>query len=254
MNIPNEPSLSYIAFILFLVGGFFVVAGLGIVKIEKITVSPGIKTWGLGLALILSATLIFFNPRFFIKTTSFKSDNGNSNKTRNIESLATARTLKKPDLSSQNLALQQMDSQIESEVKQVEVKQKKEVVQQREQAKNSLYHYYENLNNKNINSAWAFISRNLQIKLFKSTSTSPNKNYKKWWLHEVEGVVVVSLAYLDGSPKKTRASIDAKLIYVLQGGKLCSDDHSIINLRLINNKWSMFDKNKIVQKKRRRCL
>lgn len=254
MNLPNDPSLSYIAFILFMIGGFFVVAGLNILKIEKITVSPGVKTWGLGLVLILCATFIFFNPSFFMKTTSFQKDKVDESRARNVETITVFQAANKPELSRQNLASQKNEAPVRSKVQQVVVNEKKEIIKRSERAKNSLYRYYDNLNNKRIDSAWPFISKSLQRRLFKSTSITPNKNYKKWWLHEVDSIVVVSLSYLDGSPKNTSASIDAELIYVLQGGKLCSDDHSIIKLKLINNKWSMFDKNKVEHKKRRRCL
>lgn len=53
MNIPENPSITYIASILFIIGLFLFVSGLNIVKIEKITISHGFKTWFIGLMLML---------------------------------------------------------------------------------------------------------------------------------------------------------------------------------------------------------
>lgn len=58
MNIPADPSLGYIAVVLFLIGFFLFITGLGIVRIEKITVHTGIKTWILGLFLMLGSAVI----------------------------------------------------------------------------------------------------------------------------------------------------------------------------------------------------
>lgn len=54
MNIPENPSMGYIAIILFLIGLFLFVSGLNIIKIEKITVSKGFKTWVIGLLLMVA--------------------------------------------------------------------------------------------------------------------------------------------------------------------------------------------------------
>lgn len=58
MNIPEDPSMGYIAILLFLIGLFLFISGLNIIKIEKISVSSGLKTWGIGLALMIAGVLI----------------------------------------------------------------------------------------------------------------------------------------------------------------------------------------------------
>jgi hypothetical protein len=55
MNIPSDPSLAYVAIILFLSGFFLFIAGLDIIKVEKITVARGAKTWVLGVVLMATS-------------------------------------------------------------------------------------------------------------------------------------------------------------------------------------------------------
>lgn len=57
MNIPENPSIGYIAIILFLIGLFLFISGLNIIKVEKITVSKGFKTWIIGLILMVAGIL-----------------------------------------------------------------------------------------------------------------------------------------------------------------------------------------------------
>lgn len=53
MEIPSNPDNNFIAIIIFLIGLFLFISGLNIIKIEKITVSNGLKTWVTGLILML---------------------------------------------------------------------------------------------------------------------------------------------------------------------------------------------------------
>lgn len=50
---PSNPNDNFIAIIIFLIGLFLFISGLNIIKIEKITVSNGLKTWVTGLVLML---------------------------------------------------------------------------------------------------------------------------------------------------------------------------------------------------------
>lgn len=59
-NLPNEPSIVYIALLLLLVGLFLFIAGLGILSIEKVSVSPGMKTWIVGLVLMIVGSLLIY--------------------------------------------------------------------------------------------------------------------------------------------------------------------------------------------------
>ncbi len=58
MNIPPDPSVSYISIVIFLIGLFLFLSGLNIIKIEKIFVSHGFKTWFFGLFLIIASIAI----------------------------------------------------------------------------------------------------------------------------------------------------------------------------------------------------
>ncbi len=51
--IPVSSPLSYVGVFLLISGFFLVVAGLNIIRIEKITVKPGSKTWGFGIILVV---------------------------------------------------------------------------------------------------------------------------------------------------------------------------------------------------------
>lgn len=60
-EIPLTSALAYVG-VFFLISGFFLIAtGLKILKIENITVTPGIKTWRFGILLVALGT-IFLIP------------------------------------------------------------------------------------------------------------------------------------------------------------------------------------------------
>jgi len=50
-NIPVSSPLSYVGVFLLIFGFLLILAGLRIIKIEKITIIPGTKTWGFGIVL-----------------------------------------------------------------------------------------------------------------------------------------------------------------------------------------------------------
>ena len=52
-EIPVSSPLSYVGVFLLISGFFLVVAGLSIIRVEKITVKPGSKTWGFGIVLVV---------------------------------------------------------------------------------------------------------------------------------------------------------------------------------------------------------
>lgn len=220
---PDNPSIHYISLLFFLLGFFLLLAGLGIFKIEKVTVSPGAKTWGLGLILIAISVFLFVKPALFEHKNSKGSPVAEVQKAEKI----------KPPL-----------------VPQIELKYSSD-----QEAKASLKSYYDLLNEGNIGNAWGFLSENIQLKLFNRMSQSPVESYKTWWENQVHSVEIVSLEYVEGYPTVTEAKLDAKLIYILDGRIKCSDDHSIIYLKKVGEKWSMFDKNRIAERSdTRNCL
>ena len=52
-DIPNNPSITYLIYSLIFLGIFLFISGLNIIKIEKIRVQTGLKTWIVGLVLII---------------------------------------------------------------------------------------------------------------------------------------------------------------------------------------------------------
>lgn len=58
MSIPSDPSISYISVMLFLIGLFLFISGLNIIKVEKIFISHGFKTWFIGLLLMIASIAI----------------------------------------------------------------------------------------------------------------------------------------------------------------------------------------------------
>ena len=61
-QIPVSTTLGFIGFLLILVGGFLLLAGLGIVRVQKITVQKGKQTWVLGVIFaVLGILLIVFS-------------------------------------------------------------------------------------------------------------------------------------------------------------------------------------------------
>lgn len=58
MNIPPDPGLNYVGVALLFAGLFLILAGSGILKVEKITVATGTKTWGLGAVLFIFGMLL----------------------------------------------------------------------------------------------------------------------------------------------------------------------------------------------------
>ena len=59
-DIPITSPLSYIGVLFLFIGAFLVIAGLDIIKIEKIIVVPGKKTWGFGIIMALIGILFLF--------------------------------------------------------------------------------------------------------------------------------------------------------------------------------------------------
>jgi len=64
MTIPENPSITFIAFSLFLIGLFLFISGLNILRIEKITVSHGFRTWFIGLVLMASGAFFEYYHNF----------------------------------------------------------------------------------------------------------------------------------------------------------------------------------------------
>lgn len=60
-NIPVNSASGYIGVFLILFGFFLILAGLDIIKIEKVTVKSGAKTWGFGIILAIFG-LVFLLP------------------------------------------------------------------------------------------------------------------------------------------------------------------------------------------------
>ena len=58
MNIPENPSIIYVSIVLFLIGLFLFISGLNILKVEKVTVTRGTRTWVIGLILMIFSVFI----------------------------------------------------------------------------------------------------------------------------------------------------------------------------------------------------
>lgn len=67
-EIPISSPLSYVGVFLLISGFFLVVAGLNIVRIEKITVKTGSKTWGFGIILVVFGA-VFLLPEIVSSLT-----------------------------------------------------------------------------------------------------------------------------------------------------------------------------------------
>lgn len=63
MNIPNEPTGEWVLFAFFAFGFFLFISGIGILKIEKITISTGIKTWLIGVLLMIGSSVFYYLER-----------------------------------------------------------------------------------------------------------------------------------------------------------------------------------------------
>ncbi len=74
--LPVTTPLGYLGIIFLLAGSFLLVTGLGILKIDRLTVVPGRKTWGLGLFLGILG-ILFLLPD--IGTTLTSNNNSLSN-------------------------------------------------------------------------------------------------------------------------------------------------------------------------------
>ena len=57
-DIPNNPSSTYLIYSLIFLGIFLFISGLNIIKIEKVSVKPGLKTWVIGLILVIAGTIL----------------------------------------------------------------------------------------------------------------------------------------------------------------------------------------------------
>lgn len=64
LELPFTDPNDYIGVFLLLTGLFLVLAGFGILKIEKITVAKGTRTWFIGLVLTIVGTLFILPPSF----------------------------------------------------------------------------------------------------------------------------------------------------------------------------------------------
>ncbi|KAA3657894.1 MAG: hypothetical protein DWQ04_26730 [Chloroflexi bacterium] len=68
-DVPINSPLGYVGVVLLLFGFFLILAGSGIVKIEKITVSQGAKTWGFGGFMVIVG-VIFLLPEILGKISN----------------------------------------------------------------------------------------------------------------------------------------------------------------------------------------
>src|SRR5215510_1978261 len=60
-SIPVTTPLGYIGVFFVIAGFFLVIAGIELIKIEKLTITPGRKTWGIGL-LLATIGVLFLLP------------------------------------------------------------------------------------------------------------------------------------------------------------------------------------------------
>jgi len=60
--LPTDINIYYLAYSLIFAGFFLFISGLNIIKIEKITIVAGRKTWIVGITLILFGALIIWLP------------------------------------------------------------------------------------------------------------------------------------------------------------------------------------------------
>ncbi len=58
-DIPSDPTLGFIAVIFLLLGGFLVLAGIGIIDVDRIRVTKGTRTWVAGILLVLLGAGLF---------------------------------------------------------------------------------------------------------------------------------------------------------------------------------------------------
>jgi len=64
LEIPNNPSLGYIGVLTLALGVFLVLAGSGIINIDKIVVAQGAKTWGVGIVFVIVGILFLLSDNF----------------------------------------------------------------------------------------------------------------------------------------------------------------------------------------------
>ena len=57
-DIPSDPSITYLIYSLIFLGIFLFISGLNIIKVEKIRVQAGLKTWIIGLVFIITGALL----------------------------------------------------------------------------------------------------------------------------------------------------------------------------------------------------
>jgi len=71
-TIPVSSAVGYVGVFLLIAGFFFVVTGLNILKVEKLTVATGRKTWGFGIFLVVAGVLFLLPEisRMFPSATS----------------------------------------------------------------------------------------------------------------------------------------------------------------------------------------
>lgn len=84
-SIPVVNPLGYIGVFLVIAGFFLVIAGIELIKIEKLTITPGRKTWGIGL-LLATIGVLFLLPDIRSATKSSPAPNS-------VDTIAPAMTL-----------------------------------------------------------------------------------------------------------------------------------------------------------------
>lgn len=106
MNILENPNLNQITLILFLLGVFLLMSGLNIIKIEKVTVASGKKTWIAGLLLILISAVLYANsnknnPELKIVNNVVKNEEVSVNKKEKSEKKTILKAPKSNDKSNE---------------------------------------------------------------------------------------------------------------------------------------------------------
>ena len=234
MSFPDNPSLDYITLIILLIGVFLFIAGLRIIHIEKITVSPGVKTWGLGLVLIFISSYILYNSNDSDdKNTTPQSPLTNPDKSTDIQEKIQQ---KEP---AHNPPENNNTSKDENKEDSIPINQVNE--------------YYNLLKKKNTNDSWKYLSSNLKQKLFGYSSINPSDNYIKWWTEDVTNIDIKSVKYTNKNSQENSREIEVSLVYTLKEENHCLYDNSIIQMKKIDSQWIIYDKNYINKPLTRSC-
>jgi len=219
-EIPVSSPLSYVGVFLLISGFFLVLAGLNIVRVEKITVKPGSKTWGFGIVLVVFGAA-FLLPEIISSLTQHPTPTPTATLTVSLTNTPTQeipRTFE-PEPATNTPTVEPTDTLTPESIPPTIILTEVPIKVSPEQA---VRDYYMLINQGRYDLAWPRLTDH-----FKSVRSLDYDDYCEWWM-TVEQVNIHSLQLIEETT--TYARLIANISYNRFSLPIYSDPYFHIDL------------------------